>query len=245
MLPAFLLGLALLFAIVLGLRVLTSMPPAAIVRGLRWSGLAVAGLALVFLTLTGRLAWVFAALAGLVPWLLRAAQLHNVWNQFQSARNRSRGAKAKPGNVSEVETDFLHMSLDHDSGEMDGRVLKGALRDRVLSSLSQTEMYALWHEVQADPPSVQVLEGWLDRVHEDWREVFDSLAGSRRRRGQPESGAMSRDEAYRLLGLAPGAGIDEIKAAHRKLMKKAHPDHGGSAKRAAQLNHARDLLIGA
>ncbi|MDA8248668.1 MAG: DnaJ domain-containing protein [Rhodospirillales bacterium] len=56
--------------------------------------------------------------------------------------------------------------------------------------------------------------------------------------------AMSRAEAYDVLGLAPGASEAEIRAAHRRLMRAAHPDVGGSDWIAARINQARDVLLG-
>ena len=60
----------------------------------------------------------------------------------------------------------------------------------------------------------------------------------------PPRGAMSRAEALEVLGLKPGATPAEVKAAHRRLMQGAHPDHGGSDWLAARINQARDVLIG-
>jgi hypothetical protein len=61
----------------------------------------------------------------------------------------------------------------------------------------------------------------------------------------PRSGGpMSRAEAYQVLGLQPGATEDDIRAAHRRLMQGAHPDHGGSDWLAARINQARDVLLG-
>ena len=61
---------------------------------------------------------------------------------------------------------------------------------------------------------------------------------------RPNRGGMSREEAYAVLGLKPGAGEAEIRAAYRRLMATAHPDKGGSDWIAARLNQARDVLLG-
>jgi hypothetical protein len=58
------------------------------------------------------------------------------------------------------------------------------------------------------------------------------------------SGAMSRAEAYAALELRPGASAKEIQDAYIRLMRAAHPDKGGSDRRAARLNQARDVLLG-
>ncbi len=55
---------------------------------------------------------------------------------------------------------------------------------------------------------------------------------------------MTRQEAYEVLGLAPGASEVDIRAAHHRLMRTAHPDAGGSDWLAARVNMARDVLLG-
>ena len=56
-------------------------------------------------------------------------------------------------------------------------------------------------------------------------------------------GTMTRDEAYQVLGLQDGASREEIARAHRRLMKKHHPDYGGSTDMAALVNEAKDVLM--
>ena len=69
-------------------------------------------------------------------------------------------------------------------------------------------------------------------------------AGSGAGRGPSPKGGMSRAEAYEILGLRPGATEAEIKDAHHRLMRAAHPDAGGSDWLASRINQARDVLLG-
>ncbi len=76
----------------------------------------------------------------------------------------------------------------------------------------------------------------------------DGLQWPGRNKGPPppspaSRGAITRDEAYAVLGLKPGATIAEVRAAHRRLMKDFHPDHGGSNYLAIKINQAKDLLF--
>jgi DnaJ family protein C protein 19 len=83
---------------------------------------------------------------------------------------------------------------------------------------------------------------------EKWRAMSGAAAGRRgggtHRPPPPRSGAMSRAEAYAVLGLHPGASEAEIRAAHKRLMRAVHPDGGGSDWVAARVNQARDVLLG-
>jgi hypothetical protein len=59
----------------------------------------------------------------------------------------------------------------------------------------------------------------------------------------PRGGRMSLEEARSILGVGPGAGADEVRAAYKRLMRSVHPDKGGTQGLAAQLNAARDRLL--
>ena len=144
------------------------------------------------------------------------------------------------GRTSRIVTDHLEMELDHDSGAMQGRVLKGVFKGRTIERLAPAELALLWRDCKfTDPKSAQLIEAWLDRAHPSWRE---DMARAESEPGL--GGIMSRDEAYEILGLKPGAGEDEIRRAHRELMKKLHPDRGGSDYLASKINEAKDLLLG-
>jgi hypothetical protein len=237
-LPPLLAGIALFVAVVLLSRWFATATPGAVLRSARWAGLAALAAGVAFLAVTGRLAWAFAALMGLVPWILRAMRVHAAYRGLRGVFGRMRTGGAA-GDVSRVETGFLRMELDHDTGALSGEVVAGAFKGARLSDLSPDQAKALWREVASDPQSVQVLEAWLDRSHPDWRDTFGASGRADTRR----QGAMTREEAFEVLGLSPGAGAKEIKEAHRRLMKHMHPDHGGSTYLAARINQARDLLL--
>lgn len=145
-----------------------------------------------------------------------------------------------PGQKSRVVTSVLAMELDHDTGGMEGEVLAGPLRGRTLSSLSDAELRSLHSQCGGSGDQSRVLlESWLDRFKPNWRQDREQAAGARR----PEGAHMSREEAFAVLALKPGANADDIRAAHRRLMKDYHPDHGGSDYIAAKINQAKDVLL--
>ncbi len=210
---------------------------------LKWLaiGLGIAlALLLVFTGKGGQLLFLGAVLA---PVLIR------LLNQWQASRTFGAGSKRET-RASEVETATLRMRLDHDSGTMSGTVLRGTYKGRELAELALPDLIALWLDCRAeDPESVPLLEAWLDRAFgEAWRDAAEDAAGEERgssRRSQAASGGpMTREEAYAILGLKPGATEEQIRAAHRRLMQTAHPDRGGSDWLAARINQARDVLLG-
>jgi hypothetical protein len=178
-------------------------------------------------------------LAGLASWLLGWSILPNIpW------LNPRRGATPTPGRVSRVRSAMVEMELDHDTGAMNGTVLAGALAGRRLDTLDEAELKTLYEECRrGDPDGVRLLEAYLDRRFAGWRQDThaDADPGPRTR---TQSGAMTEQEAYQILGLEPGASADEIRRAHRTLMKKLHPDQGGSTYLAARVNEAKEVLLG-
>jgi len=154
------------------------------------------------------------------------------------------GATASRPHSSEVTTDTLQMQLDHTTGDLDGEVRRGRFAGRSLGSLGLAELLDLMAECQReDPRSVAVVEFYLDRRQPDWRDHAGGTQGHDQGAAAGVNGTMDEATAWSVLGLAPGASEAEIKAAHRRLMTKLHPDHGGSGYLAAQLNQAKDLLL--
>lgn len=148
-------------------------------------------------------------------------------------------------NISKVRSRYLAMELDHDTGDLSGRVVDGQFAGWDLLDLGEHETRQLIEEIGHDAESVNLLESWLDTNRAGWREYFEEqAAGGGGGSDVPPGGP--RDpvaEAYAVLGLKPGADAEAIKAAHRELMKGVHPDRGGSEFLAAKINQARDLLL--
>lgn len=145
-----------------------------------------------------------------------------------------------PSQVSRVRSPFLEMELDRESGALRGRIVAGKLAGTVLESLDTTTLIGLLSEF--DEESRSLLMAYLDRRDAAWRE--HAQAGAAAGQGSSgRSGKMTEQEAYQILGLQPGAKPDEIGRAHRSLMKKLHPDQGGTTYLAARVNEAKDVLL--
>lgn len=212
--------------------------PRAVLSGLRWGGIALAGLTILVLAATGRLQFLWAALIWLLPWMIRGARLRQLW---QSVKPRAKGKQSR------VSTRLVDMVLDLDTGEMDGMIKEGAQAGRRLSELTTPEVLDLLLFAQGDDPhAAPLIESYLDRMRPDWRERATAGRGEHGRQDQakgPRRPVMSVEEALATLGLSGEPDEAMIKSAHRATMKRVHPDQGGSDEAAARANAAKDLLM--
>lgn len=236
--PRLLLLLAVLAVVYILYRRAQSMPPHKRRAEFIKLGVGLSVLAVIVLTLAGKMHWIGAALTGLLvaartllPTLIR------LFPMLSSALGKSRGAA---GQTSTVTTELLRMTLDHDSGKLAGEVLRGPLRDWRLDELSREQLQQfMQYCMSEDADSVQLLESYLQQRFPGATD-FDT--------GEPppasSASGMSRQEALATLGLEEDASDEEIVASHRKLMQKLHPDRGGNDYLAAKVNQAKDLLLG-
>lgn len=187
----------------------------------------VAAAIILFLVTSGRI--------GNLGWLLFLLPLLLRWRAIKQALGNMGGPT--PGKNSDIETAYLRMTLEHDTGVLRGTVLQGQFEGRLLEEMTVEDIVGLLQECRVnDPQSADVLETYLDRVHgTEWRAGSGGAAAG--------DGSMSQAQAYEILGLQPGVSDDEIREAHRTLLKANHPDRGGSTWLAAQINRAKDLLL--
>ena len=150
------------------------------------------------------------------------------------------GTQRSPGQRSRVRSQYLDMTLDHDSGQLSGQIMDGPNAGHSLDEFDLPQLLAMIAGFDAE--SVALLESYLDRRFPAWRQDAQGNAAGGQRRA-PAGGKMTGEEAYQILGLQPGATRDEISRAHRALMKKLHPDQGGSTYLAARVNEAKDTLL--
>jgi hypothetical protein len=234
--PALLAGLLALFLILSAIKQFGRLSPADAARLFRRGRTAVGILGVLLLALRGQFG-LAGALASVLLGLAAKRQAHPFASAFRAAGFGPKGAR-----VSAARSATIEMRLDLDTGAISGSVLAGPYQGRALASLDRPECLRLLEICERDDPEgARLLETYLDRRFSGWREADEGQTEARRSAGG--SGAMTRDEAYEVLGLAKGASAEEIIRAHRALMKKFHPDHGGSTALAARVNQAKDVLL--
>lgn len=236
--PTLIAGVIAVFVLYSLLQMFRSANPAVLARALKVSGGIVTLATALFMGVRGQLAvaiplGLFGA--GLLGWApMGKVGLGNLGGLFGGGGQRSRGQS------SQVRSANLEMTLDHESGAMSGRILTGPQAGRLLDEFDLPELAAMMSGFDAE--SCALLESYLDRRFPAWRQNAEGRAAGGQG-SQSFGGKMTTEEAYQILGLKPGARSDEIGRAHRTLMKKLHPDQGGSTYLAARVNAAKDTLL--
>lgn len=235
--PSLIAGIIAVYLIWVATRRFGRLSPAAAANLVRKGGAALILVVALFLLLRGNIAG--AVTLGAFSFSLGLwggpGRLANAFSAVGLGARRARPASARSASI--------EMQLDQQTGVMTGRVLAGPLQGRDLNSLTRSDCLALYADCQReDPEGARLLETYLDRRFAGWRQTDEGQSDARER-GGARGGAMTRDEAYEVLGLPQGAGAEEIIRAHRSLMKKLHPDHGGSTALAARVNEAKDVLL--
>jgi hypothetical protein len=221
-------GLVVLILLMWGLGLFAKADPKGLALGARRAGGVAALVGAAVLLFRGNFA--FALPLGITGFGLLG------WGPWQGLARRTQRSS---GQVSRVRSALLEMELDHDTGAMHGRIIVGPRAGTSLDALDVPAVIAMLSEV--DEESRSLLAAYLDRRDAGWRQNTDD--GARARDVRRPSGKMTEEEAYQILGVAPGASADEITRAHRSLMKKLHPDQGGSTYLAARVNEAKELLM--
>jgi hypothetical protein len=236
--PRLILLVAVLAVIYILLRRAQSLPPHKRRAEYIKLGLGVALVATVILAASGRMHWVGAAVTAL---LVTARQgLPIVLRLFPMLASLRSKSAPSAGKSSTVETALLRMQLDHDSGALQGEVLRGGFQGWRLADMERQQLEQFLTYCQSeDADSARLLDSYL-------QQRFPGVGSfGEQPQGRPETTTrMGRSEALAVLGLEDGASKEDIIAAHRKLNQKLHPDRGGNDYLAAQINQAKDLLLG-
>jgi hypothetical protein len=226
-------GLILLFILLQAIKQFGRMDAATAARIIRHGGGVVGMIGALLLLLRGRFG-LAATVAGMVANFAGWKAMSGAPTGFGNV-----GAGSRQGRSSVARSAMVEMRLDHDSGVMTGTILAGAYAGRAVETLSRPELVSLRQELaRDDPDGVSLLEAYLDRRFAGWREANEG-----QRQGRGGGGSMTRREALEVLGLVEGASGADIVRAHRTLMKKFHPDHGGSTTLAARVNQAKVVLM--
>ena len=198
-----------------------------------------------WLALTGRLHWLFALFSSLLPFARRLLPvllpLLRWLPWLKQQRRRQQAGRQRSGQRSTVRSRQLEMTLDHDSGDIDGQVLEGTLAGRLLSQLSDSELLDFYQLcLSQDPEAIRLLDSYIERHRPNLADQPSPESDQPSPEGPNE---LSREQAYQILGLTPGASESDIVQAHKRMMQKLHPDRGGSNYLAAMINQAKQRLL--
>lgn len=237
--PLLVLGVCLVIGIALAGYWLLNTEPAKLRKALKWVLIVGLAAAVIGLISRGNPSYLWSAGLFLIPVLLR---MRGIARYFSNAAKTVAGPS--PGKSSTVRTAYLEMTLDHDTGAMSGTALGGQFAGRQLADMPLQDLLDLLEDSQDDPQSVQLLESFIDRVHGDEWRFNDKTAGQQSHGPGAVGGTLSRAQALDILGVGETASDQDIRDAHRRLMLANHPDRGGSTFLAAQINQAKEVLLG-
>ncbi|WP_417815633.1 J domain-containing protein [Thalassospira alkalitolerans] len=263
----FLMGIGLFVGAGFVIKWLSAAEPKDVRKLGAWAVVLVLVLLAGWLLLTGKLAAMVAALVAAIPFVARILKIGLLWpllrRMFGAARSRGGAGRSSgrsgvgSGWVSEIKTNYLHMYLDHDNGQLGGTIVRGAMAGRDVDTLGVDELQSFYVECcGAQDQSQIVLETYLDRRPDcsGWRnwqasrnadDHGNGKAGQNNEQAENgfRSGEMDAGEARKILGVADNATREEINRAYQVLIKAVHPDHGGSDYLASKINAARSLLL--
>ena len=200
-------------------------------------GLAVAVVIVVGLTLAGKMHWIGAAITAVLVFIRQSLPaLIRLFPMLAALKGRTAAGSASQSST--VETEILRMQLDHNTGALDGEVLKDTFQGWQLSAMNADQLRELMGYCKAQcRDSTALLQSYM-------QQRFGG-ADNTEQAGHAGTGSSnpSRKEALAILGLEEDATEQDIIAAHRKLMQKMHPDRGGSHYLASKINQAKDTLL--
>ena len=243
MLTRLVLGLFVAFLAFVLMRIILRNSKLSVKQFFRIYFLTLFGIALIYLGITGFFNPVIALLAVMAPflmrfvtWVPRGLQLFSL---FKNVRQFTSEHSTDDEKSSEIKTKYLHMVLYHDSGNMDGEVLQGKYQGTMLERLDLEQILELRRECAHDPDSRNLVEAFLDRKYNNWRDKTENTSYT----DDLINSSLNESQALEILGLKQNATRDQVVHAHRKLMQKLHPDRGGSTYLAAKVNEAKSILL--
>ena len=124
---------------------------------------------------------------------------------------------ARTGRISVLQSPWLILRIDHDSGACTGQLLRGTLRDWQLQEMDNHDLQQMRGEIfAADAVGTAMFDFWLDRHGPlQWRKEFGG--GKEIPQATPPIPQPARDEAAALLGLEPQARPADIDDACARL----------------------------
>lgn len=197
-------------------------------RGAAWLALCAGQYYLVFFIHETPAAFGIGVLS--LPMLMRLAQNTDL-------AHRRAAQQSVTAATNKLETNFILLRVNANTRMMNGEVRQGTFAGMQLEQLAGDDLLDLLAELRrTDKRSADILMTYMDHTQlDDWRARYRS-------RFVKSKEQMAREEALNVLGLKEGATADDIKAAHRRLMARLHPDAGGTDYLAAKVNMAKDLL---